>query len=594
MAATSEPMRGGGKRKHAFSGGRSASFRLDAAALAARPEPTTQGNQSPIAAPDAAASAARQSSTALAVQPRRDAVYTGPGPSSGGGRRGDGPDVRRYHRGQADVALAIARDPSARARATAEFENQIYAKTSTAPREARKRRWEEIAGATGSDPYDFTPALVTETMAVLWAADYRTTVAIAETAKAEFLAMDGQWTGALDRAFRNAKRAAQRGLGPSRHTAPFPWERLEELEDTTAPRGRGGPLWPRRVDTVACWWLLREIEAGNATVNDVRIEDGCKAVFTLPASKSDPAALGVTRTHRCACGRRSGDPGVMNHAVCPACQLIEQVAEVRKRFGPDPALPLFPTEAGTFVTKGAMIESIKAAARELGLPLVGHAGAELWGGHAWRRGGAQGLARAGVEVWRIQALARHSSAAILAYVEGAHVSAMTGIAAEAALGRSLAAVREELAMLTARVAEGRTMVEEVLESADARASLVPLAIADVLQEPLPAPPPAVCAQEAAVPRTAASYVVSLRRGGKVHTVDPAAGRASLCGWNFRLTTEFEVSACPRGPPRAAGAPKCAKCARREAGVGLGAESSSGSDEVVAPHGLSPLARIGGN
>ena len=41
------------------------------------------------------------------------------------------------------------------------------------------------------------------------------------------------------------------------------------------------------------------------------------------------------------------------------------------------------------------------------IPVLSH------GGHAWRRGGVQYFGEAGVVVWRIQALARHSSGAIL-------------------------------------------------------------------------------------------------------------------------------------------------------------------------------------
>ena len=580
-------MPGRGKRRCPFSGGRSAPIRLGPSALAESIQPGAAQSS-----PDHThAAASSQPHTALAVRGSSQAASSSQGPRpEAAGRRGDGPEARKYARGRADVALAIARDPAAREHARVAFEAQFYAKTSLGPRESRQKRWEEVAGATGADPYDFSPALIVETMAILWAADYRTTVDIAEQARAEFIARGGEWTGMLDRAFKCAKRGALRGLGPVRHTAAFPWERLKELSNTERPRCADGPMWPRRLDVIACAWLLREIEAGNAALGDVRVEPGGVVIFTLPASKSDPAALGVARTHRCACGKRNCDPAVLEHDMCPACQLIEQAEFVRASFGNDLSRPLFPDSAGGFVPKAAMVESIKQAAVELGLPLTGHSGAELWGGHAWRRGGAQGYARAGVELWRIQALARHSSSAILGYVEGAHVMAMTGIAAEAAIGRSLAAVRAELAMLKARVAEERGPLEQALSRGSPQDALIPLALEDVAQEALPDVLPTDAALAAGEPAPAKSFVASTRKGGKIHVVDPSGGRVALCGWKFRFTTEFEISSCPRGPALAGGErrKRCSKCARRDGGGAADESSSSGSEEVSTPHNLAVL------
>ena len=127
---------------------------------------------------------------------------------------------------------------------------------------------------------------------------------IADQAKDTFLANGGEWSGALSVAYRRARRGVTRGLGPARHTAAFPMARIPQLVDSSDPMCDGGPRWPRRVDLISCWWLLREIEAGGATVGDVTIGQNGKVTFTLPASKTDAAALGVSRAHTCACGRR--------------------------------------------------------------------------------------------------------------------------------------------------------------------------------------------------------------------------------------------------------------------------------------------------
>ena len=479
-------------------------------------------------------------------------------------RRADTPLVRQYARGNADKARAIAMDPSATARCVDAFTEQFYATTSKQSRGARALRWEEIAGADGSDPYELTPELIIRTVAILWASDYRSAAAIADQARATFLARDGVWTGALEEAFRNAKRGVDRGLGPARHTAAFPLARAKELPDSRDPRVKGGPVWPRRVDVTSCSWMLREIEAGGVTVGDVTIGERGLVTIVLPASKTDCAALGVSRSHRCACGTRSGEPALLDHALCPACAVIEQRDDVVSWLGPGPNTPLFPDSSGGFTSKAAMIGSIEAAAELLGLPLRGHTGAALWGGHAWRRGGAQYFAAAGVEVWRIQALARHSTSAILGYIEGMHVKAMSNLAAEAAIGRSLAAVRTELEQLQASVSREKLSLDCLDEPSASSAALVPLALEDVLPD---SPDPAACSEgsgPAAAPDGAKwSYVTSTRKGGKVHTISLAGGRKSLCGWSYAYTTFFAVSPSPLGPDPATCAPRCPVCVRRE-------------------------------
>ncbi len=90
-----------------------------------------------------------------------------------------------------------------------------------------------------------------------------------------------------------------------------------------------------------------------------------------------------------------------------------------------------------------MVNAIVHAAQLLGIDTVSK-GKPVFGGHSLRRGGAQYLARCGVDVWRIQALARHSGSAILIYLDGVQAESLGNVAAEASLGRDLGNVREEL------------------------------------------------------------------------------------------------------------------------------------------------------
>eukprot|EP00969_Alexandrium_andersonii_P353025 15438944-Alexandrium_andersonii.AAC.1 len=81
--------------------------------------------------------------------------------------------------------------------------------------------------------------------------------------------------------------------------------------------------------------------------------------------------------------------------------------------------------------------------------MLGRFAEPLWGGHALRWGGAQYLGAAGVEAWRIQALARHSTSVILTNLENTHTQALSDIAAEASLQRDLSQLRDDLAGLRA-------------------------------------------------------------------------------------------------------------------------------------------------
>jgi len=459
---------------------------------------------------------------------------------------------------------------------------KAFAKSSLGPREARAARWEEIAGTMSPDPYALTPALITRTMAVLDAAEFRTTAGITEQAIATFKKRNGEWSGELRAAFIDARQAAPRGIGPVRHTAPFPFERVLELRNQVQARLEGGPLCPRRVDIIACSWLLREIEAANATVGDIRVENGHTVVFLLPASKTDPSAIGVSRSHKCACGKRAGHGGIIAPELCPACAAIEHCEFVKGKFGDRDDLPLFPDASGRFVSKAGMTGSIVEAARELGLPTVGHGGAELFGGHAWRRGGAQYLARAGVEIWRIQALARHSSSAILGYIENAHIPALAGIAAEAAIGRSLAMVRHELEILKAQVASEKLSLDMIADPPGGEGQLVQLALEDVLPE-ADGDDAALEQQGAELPGSSNGephpwvYVTSTRPGGKVHTVNPSGGKVAFCGWKFRFTTMFKIGSCPMGPDPDDAKLKCRGCSRGEEGMPTPPSEGSASE-----------------
>ena len=267
----------------------------------------------------------------------------------------------------------------------------------------------------------------------------------------------GQPSAALQRAVLRARRACARGAGPPRHTAAMLVKELRALQDTPDPWSNGGPLHPRRTLVLGCWWLTREIELSNTLIEDIEWAPD-KATWNLSASKSDPRALGAARSHQCACGSAPNAPDLVPRTMCPVCCMRDQISFATRLAKGNTQAPLFPDTAKGCPSKTSMVETIKAAAAKMGCDLFTASGAAAWGGHALRRGGAQYLAASGIDVWRIQALARHSSSAILTYLDGIHAKHLGNIAAEAELGRSLQGLREELRLLQAGVSSEHAKV----------------------------------------------------------------------------------------------------------------------------------------
>ncbi len=170
-----------------------------------------------------------------------------------------------------------------------------------------------------------------------------------------------------------------------------------------------------------------------------------------------------------------------------------------------------------------------------------------------RRGGAQYLARSGVEVWRIQALARHSTGVILTYIENAHIGTLTSIAQEAAAGRTIEVVRSELLAMQAEVARGRTQRDELRTQVQQLLAPLPNTPAievpvEILAFPALAPPPG---PQEACPE--AKYILGLRSQGRLHRRHRSTLGLTMCGWAW--------ARCGAAAPAAdrLGAQPCAMC-----------------------------------
>jgi hypothetical protein len=216
------------------------------------------------------------------------------------------------------------------------------------------------------------------------------------------------------------------------------------------PGCQGGPCWPRRADLAGSWWACRSIELASAVVADITELPNGEISWELPFSKTDQAALGASRSRKCSCGTVPGVPSIVTQDLRPRCVLLAHVTWVSKVFkallANNQQVPLFPTEMGDFITKANIVNHIELGATSVGEPTRSRAWADLWSGHAYRRGIVHYLALSGVQVSLIQSLLRRSSTstAIIRCLGEAIVHSSASLAEEAALGTTLNSVRAEI------------------------------------------------------------------------------------------------------------------------------------------------------
>lgn len=482
--------------------------------------------------------------------------------------------VRPYSRGHVDRITEIASDPTAVRAARKEFDRAVYADSSKSSNMSRARTWARTCQLLGVAAHPLTPEAIHQVMSVLRQAGYRSAKLILSQAKADYIRKGGAWSAQLDQAAREANRAADRDLGPPQQSCPYPVDLLHTLSGGAAPRVQGGPAFPRRVDVVSCYFALRGAEIIAARAQNVTWTS--KGVsMKLSKTKTDPGALGTTRTHICACPASRGSESLVKPESCPACNTWSQAAWALAAFGDNPATPLFPTPQGEQVSKGALVQHLEAAFKYFNLPIHGHGGGRSVGEHSCRNGIAVFLASRSVPVWQIQGLLRHSAAGqtVLRYIREAHVHASTNLAEEAEMGKDLDAMRRRMVALTSesKVVERNikaTLDAAVAESKERRRPLILLDNEDLRTEEQSASEHLALEDAASTSTLAVSsptsqegagseatvYVVSTQPGGRgvTHILNLRQPDRTLCGWPFMKTRWHALTNNPLCDPHIKG------------------------------------------
>ena len=467
-------------------------------------------------------------------------------PSSSAGYTGPRP----YSRGSLGQALALARSSAAQCAEALVIDAD--AATARASIKSLQATWARIASQAGySEPFILTPNLVFTVVGVLKAANYRSAANYLEAAKRKHIEGGHPWSDQLRQAARMAIRSAKRDIGPSKQAEPLELEALATYR-VKAAHDPEGPLCPGRACLLASWWLLREVEASHAKLGHVSIDWSKKeASLLLPNSKSDPMALGTSRAHSCSCK-------VSSEHLCPFHAMAAQVAFAVSVEGNATGW-LFPCQLGGKHSKRGWCTTFMKVAECLGMVTTWENGVPKFTGHTARASGAHHLAKAGVDLWRVQIFGRWSSAAFLRYVRASPLASLSNLASEAALANSIAAAKNELRALSSASCNSR--MEDPKE-------LIPITT-EMAVETLPVDPPAQVEDK---------YVANASAGGRIHEVMvhgkefyPRDWR-TRCGWYFGrgLTTYSMFGKIPSGK-------KCRVCFRnREPSESASSTSDSSS------------------
>ena len=368
----------------------------------------------------------------------------------------------KKRKASADLVLEIAGNAALAKQADEEFEELLLAASTVKVKNSMNALWVKICEARQIIPFPVSTAAVMQVASVMKAAGYRSIPAYLCQAKQMHIKQGFVWTDELDLAFKDAKRGALRGLGPPSRATVFPVSSLAKLPEVPVVELSAWPFARKLAWTLAATFLLREVELSTLSLSseEVKLDEGMGVVtLKLSVSKSDPQAKGCSRSLACCCAKHGSHLcpfHVTRKLVAIQCHRTQR-SQTHELAWQTPLIGRV-DDPYSFVAKDAVVAALRedmSVLQVLGY-LPEDFNIEGISGHSFRRSGAQQLALEGVPLDLIQHLARHSSQAILAYVDDALEKC------PAAAGKLLEhfSLQEQIASLVTRV---KTVAETLAE-----------------------------------------------------------------------------------------------------------------------------------
>jgi len=455
-----------------------------------------------------------------------------------------------------------------RLRLMSAYEGDVRARSATASSESLWRTWvfyHKRWFGEQADPLPITVGSLKAVVAQLKDQKYASIGNMISVAKDRHVGAQYSWSEFLVREARRGTRTGTRGKGAPHQDDEFDLDSAFALGLGEEPLCPGGPCNTMLALEVGAFHVLREIELSTALASSVTFNpDSLEETFALPVSKTDPKAIGCTRTWGCVCDGTHNKP-------CCYHAMVDQFEWLTRSFPETPfeELPLFPQPNGEVVEKEAMVRTIEKVAELLGEPLRDQQGRRRFGGHSLRVLGSRRLARLAIPIVTIMLLARWASTIIMRYIKDAPLKALTceyRVRASArtysledaskAVGKNC---RKALEADTTKYQEQQDKLEKLLARLDA------------LEE------------KAALPK----YVEN-RASGVLHradTSDPAefggVDRVTPCGWHYHGCNSVRHKMLPPFLAARLICSRCLKFERAAAMVESSVSSSTSSDEHMA-------------
>ena len=340
--------------------------------------------------------------------------------------RRDFPKMEPRQRGSLKRALEAAL-PNCQQENLDTLEDDFYANSSKPSQRSLYVTWSRVAAAWKLPPIPITRQLLLAVGASMKHAGYRSPKNyFYKAAQIHKEVLQEDLAPHLHILMQKILRSIMRGQGPT------PFKDSFELELFHIPLPRSGVprcgQWfldrfaARDITIIACWWMLRGIEAAAAKIQHIWYHETNTnkfAYFTLPVQKNDPMGQCVSRGHPCIC--KTGCPNLL----CPYHAVIRHTKRLEKLFTPTQmeTIPLIPTDLGDFPAKQDILKIFSKAIELTETPLTrpGPHGEPLprFGEHVCRVSGAQFLSRMGYSLEAIQLIGRWGSDAVKRYIQEA-------------------------------------------------------------------------------------------------------------------------------------------------------------------------------
>jgi hypothetical protein len=320
-------------------------------------------------------------------------------------------------------------------------------------------------------------------------AGYRSFVNYLDTMRALHVE-EYDWTPAMVLCRKRCLASTQRGIGPARQSMELPLQGIRDLDLGAEPLVPDGPCCPMHWAILCCFHVLRGAESACALASSLQLDRiACTERFMLPVSKTDPQAIGCSRTWGCVC--TSASRGALT--ACPFHSAAALLDHHQNRFSTTGAslpadLPLFPGRDGGWCSRDGFLGTIAELARRLSACTTDSLGRNIVGEHTWRVTGSRHLASLDVPLPIIRLLARWGGETIMRYVQDAPLSSLTRLYLDRVAAAD-GAVRGIAAAAQATASSAPPAISPVLTPAESASAFTvdPLLDADV-PEPLASPP----------------------------------------------------------------------------------------------------------